>query len=845
MGSFPGTIATTEPTVPSPVDTHTCYGARPHSSVLQGSPMGGIPTVFLANLVVAVILVLVFSYLRKAAWNYGRLALVSERDSLASLFYSETDREGSMSEASFYEEEGHYKGIFSWIRGSFRVSQEDFHARCGVDAVYYLSFQRYAIGLLCIITVLSMGVILPINISGDMMGGDIYNFGRTTIVNISPSNNILWVHTTFTVLYFFITVVLMQRHRRLVDHKHENMEMRTLFITGLPKEITNSAIVAAHFHEAYPGCTVTGVQFCYDVQRLMKLDTKKRRAMQGRLYCLAMSKKERAPVMVRVRAQGCLRLCDVCGICRKVDGVQYHSEREEALTDECENEKMRVLTKPLGMAFATFQDACMTQAILREYGLCRCLRRPTRSRVSDSLRSSRWHVSYAPAPQTICWDNLSVQGWVWWLRFFLINVPLFVLIFFLTTPSIIISSMDKWNVTRTVEDLNNPLISQFFPSILLWIFSATLPFIVYQSTTYEAHWTKSATNQFLMHKTYTFLVFMVLILPSLGLSSFDVFFRWLFDKDLLKSGTIRFECVFLPDNGAFFVNYVVTAALLGSAARLLRLPELALYGLRLCLARSDAHRHHVRKRCCYEFPYGLEYAWTMCIITVTMSYSVTCPIITPFGLLYMVLKHYVDRYNLFFTYLPAKMEKKTHKAAVTQLLMAPLLCILWLLFFSILRLGLRRPITMFLTEVLGFAGATVLLWLLYKALKRLLRSRQPTVVEPPVGVEDDAEDGSSRSSAAVPLFVAEVLREPTLDLSLADSPSRHSYGSLAPNSPSEAQPSPEGAPTTPSPASTPASTPRPADPHPDPHDAPHHVQPPKELRDFCARGDAGDGYDGD
>uniref|UniRef100_S4R9Q0 CSC1/OSCA1-like 7TM region domain-containing protein n=1 Tax=Petromyzon marinus TaxID=7757 RepID=S4R9Q0_PETMA len=248
----------------------------------------------------------------------------------------------------------------------------------------------------------------------------------------------------------------------------------------------------------------------------------------------------------------------------------------------------------------------------------------------------------------------------------------------------------------------------------------------------------------------------------------------------------RHRCVFLPDNGAFFVNYVVTAALLGSAARLLRLPELALYGLRLCLARSDAHRHHVRKRCCYEFPYGLEYAWTMCIITVTMSYSVTCPIITPFVLLY---------------------SKLTLSARRT-------LCVLPL------PPGLRRPITMFLTEVLGFAGATVLLWLLYKALKRLLRSRQVTHVRltthfsrrwwsrpwewrttrrtaargrpQPCRSVPGAGDVTSTSTAtgvraSEQLFVAEVLREPTLDLSLADSPSRHSYGSLAPNSPSEAQ----------------------------------------------------------
>lgn len=33
----------------------------------------------------------------------------------------------------------------------------------------------------------------------------------------------------------------------------------------------------------------------------------------------------------------------------------------------------------------------------------------------------------------------------------------------------------------------------------------------------------------------------------------------------------------------------------------------------------------------YEFQFGLEYAWTMCIFAVSMTYSITCPIITPFG----------------------------------------------------------------------------------------------------------------------------------------------------------------------------------------------------------------------
>lgn len=47
----------------------------------------------------------------------------------------------------------------------------------------------------------------------------------------------------------------------------------------------------------------------------------------------------------------------------------------------------------------------------------------------------------------------------------------------------------------------------------------------------------------------------------------------------------------------------------------------------------------------------------------------------------------VDRHNLYFAYLPAKLEKRIHLAAVNQALAAPILCLFWLCFFSFLRLG--------------------------------------------------------------------------------------------------------------------------------------------------------------
>lgn len=108
----------------------------------------------------------------------------------------------------------------------------------------------------------------------------------------------------------------------------------------------------------------------------------------------------------------------------------------------------------------------------------------------------------------------------------------------------------------------------------------------------------------------------------------------------------------------------------------------------------------------------------MNVFTVVMTYSITCPIIVPFGesigvlktshlvnicinlhlmlmlsagLMYMLLKHLVDRYNMYYAYLPSKLDKKIHSGAVNQVVAAPILCLFWLLFFSTVRTGKTTP----------------------------------------------------------------------------------------------------------------------------------------------------------
>lgn len=61
---------------------------------------------------------------------------------------------------------------WSSLNSSFLPHHRDDEIRdkCGGDAVHYLSFQRHIIGLLVVVGVLSVGIVLPVNFSGDLLG---------------------------------------------------------------------------------------------------------------------------------------------------------------------------------------------------------------------------------------------------------------------------------------------------------------------------------------------------------------------------------------------------------------------------------------------------------------------------------------------------------------------------------------------------------------------------------------------------------------------------------------------------------------------------------------------------
>ncbi|CAF4402360.1 unnamed protein product, partial [Rotaria magnacalcarata] len=87
----------------------------------------------------------------------------------------------------------------------------------------------------------------------------------------------------------------------------------------------------------------------------------------------------------------------------------------------------------------------------------------------------------------------------------------------------------------------------------------------------------------------------------------------------------------------------------------------------------------------FPFRFGVQYAWTGAVFSVILAYSIICPLITPIGLIYLLIKRAVDKYNLVFVYDTEIADKSVHRLAGSFIIVALIIQQLTLLFFVLLR----------------------------------------------------------------------------------------------------------------------------------------------------------------
>ena len=158
-------------------------------------------------------------------------------------------------------------------------------------------------------------------------------------------------------------------------------------------------------------------------------------------------------------------------------------------------------------------------------------------------------------------------------------------------------------------------------------------------------------------------------------------------KILTNAGT-SLKCAFLPEGGVFFVNYIITSAFF-TAFQLLQIPNFVKYLYRKMSARTIYEIKTAKEKFLTPFDFGIQYAWVLVKISIVIAYSTICPLITLAGFLYIVMKFYVDKYNLYYVHGHAGYlgGVDLHKRAVKFLIWSHVLLQVYILILSIVQVG--------------------------------------------------------------------------------------------------------------------------------------------------------------
>ena len=151
---------------------------------------------------------------------------------------------------------------------------------------------------------------------------------------------------------------------------------------------------------------------------------------------------------------------------------------------------------------------------------------------------------------------------------------------------------------------------------------------------------------------------------------------------LAENGTVNWNCLFPTGNSGFYTNYILSSAFVGNILELLRVSELLNYtSYLLFISRSVAEYETARQKIRFSFPFGTKYAKILLIFTIIVTFSISSPLVAPAGILfipysfygltlssiglfYLVVKHFVDRYNLYYVYNPTQISSGMHSTAV-------------------------------------------------------------------------------------------------------------------------------------------------------------------------------------
>mmetsp|Transcript_12749 Transcript_12749/g.21818 ORF Transcript_12749/g.21818 Transcript_12749/m.21818 type:complete len:865 (+) Transcript_12749:145-2739(+) len=221
--------------------------------------------------------------------------------------------------------------------------------------------------------------------------------------------------------------------------------------------------------------------------------------------------------------------------------------------------------------------------------------------------------------------------------------------------------------------VNNPVLSKFilvyFPVFLLTVINASVPTLLRLTSNIEGCLTRSAQEVSVFRKTVFYVILNTVILPSLAMDTASEIALELykrtndFDFGSVTFALPVFERIFSGDIVFFLCSFIVQLTGTGALFSLLRLPGhiQRIYMQRRAVTPLEKAEAKVAET--FDYPYN--YAYTIAVLCMCLLFGGIAPIIWLFALVFFLVKHEVDMFNIRFIHPPLEMEGSMHRDAAT------------------------------------------------------------------------------------------------------------------------------------------------------------------------------------
>ncbi|OMO65813.1 hypothetical protein COLO4_31003 [Corchorus olitorius] len=550
---------------------------------------------------------------------------------------------------------------FAWIKEALSSTEQDVISMSGIDTAVYFVFMSTVLGILVLSGVILLPVLLPVAATDDAIrkhsgqttsNGTFSDFDKLSMANIEKGSLRLWAFVACTYWVSIVAYILLWKAYKHVSAMRANAlmspevksEQFAVLVRDLPDVTpgqTRKEQVDSYFKSIYPdtfyrSMVVTNNK---EVDKIWgELEGFKKKLVRAETIYAESQKSGGSEATRPTNKTGFLGLCG-----KKVDSIEYYSEKIQELTKKLEAEqKVTLREKQQRSALVFFTN------------------RVAAASAAQSLHAQmvdHWTVMEAPEARQLIWSNLNLKFFERITRQYIIYIIVFLTVAFYMIPIGLISALTTLKNLRKYLPFLKPIVDQdairtvlqaYLPQLALIIFLALLPkFLLFLSKTEgipsQSHVVRAASGKY-----FYFTVFNVFLGVTLGGTLIDTMKTI---QDDVK-GTPQLLAKSLPGNATFFITFVALKFFVGYGLELSRLVPLIIFHLkRKYLCKTEAEIKEA------WLPGDLSYATRvpndMLIVTIVLCYSIIAPVIIPFGVLYFALGWLILRNQALKVYVPS------------------------------------------------------------------------------------------------------------------------------------------------------------------------------------------------